>query len=230
MSMVAWYKMNGDATDASGNGEDGTATDMTYVAGKVGQAGSFNGSTSRIVSGNGSSLSFTNEIFTFALWFQTSSATDQYFLYKGVANREYNFGITSLGGVIGRIFDRGFSHLHDDVNSAGTYKDGAWHHGAFVGNGSQLVLYIDGVAETPVNITSAMGDYDQDLQIGRYGGGSVYFNGLIDDVRIYDEALNAQSVELIYADGVGTETAWPKWPIKGMTKAGKSSLLGVVAQ
>ena len=44
---LALYQLNGDATDVSGN-YNGTATNVTYGAGQFGQAGVFNGSTSRI--------------------------------------------------------------------------------------------------------------------------------------------------------------------------------------
>ncbi len=46
-SCVATYRLNGDATDLSGN-YNGTATSVTYVAGQFGDAGSFNGSSSYI--------------------------------------------------------------------------------------------------------------------------------------------------------------------------------------
>ena len=46
MSLIAHYPLNGDATDYFGN--DGTSTNVTWVDGKIGQAGLFNGSSSKI--------------------------------------------------------------------------------------------------------------------------------------------------------------------------------------
>lgn len=48
MALVAYYPLNGDANDYSGNELHGTATNVTWTDGKVGQAGSFNGTTAYI--------------------------------------------------------------------------------------------------------------------------------------------------------------------------------------
>ena len=40
-----YYKLNGGATDDSGNGNNGTATNVTYVDGRFGQGASFAGNT-----------------------------------------------------------------------------------------------------------------------------------------------------------------------------------------
>jgi len=42
MILIARYPLNGDANDVSGNGHDGTPTNVSYVAGKLGLAASFN--------------------------------------------------------------------------------------------------------------------------------------------------------------------------------------------
>jgi len=70
-SCVATYRLNGDATDLSGN-YNGTATSVTYVAGIFGDAGSFNGSSSYValpnsVSGIGA--------FTLSAWVNFNNIT-----------------------------------------------------------------------------------------------------------------------------------------------------------
>ena len=47
MSLIAHYKLDGNANDALGK-YNGTASNVTWVDGKLGKAGSFNGSTSYI--------------------------------------------------------------------------------------------------------------------------------------------------------------------------------------
>jgi hypothetical protein len=46
MALIAHWPLNGNTNDVSGNGYDGTPTNITYVAGKIGQAASFNGTNS----------------------------------------------------------------------------------------------------------------------------------------------------------------------------------------
>lgn len=54
MAIVAYYKMNGNSNDASGNGYNGSDNNMTYptVSGIFGKAANFNGTSSRIVISN----------------------------------------------------------------------------------------------------------------------------------------------------------------------------------
>ena len=63
MALVAYYPLNGDANDYSGNELNGTPTNVSWVDGKVGQAGEFTGSNSWIDLGNSFYLS-NNHPFT----------------------------------------------------------------------------------------------------------------------------------------------------------------------
>lgn len=47
-STKIWYRLEGDATDSSGSGNNGTANNLTYAAGKVGDGGVFNGTNGSI--------------------------------------------------------------------------------------------------------------------------------------------------------------------------------------
>ena len=73
--------------------------------------------------------------------------------------------------------------------------DGAWHHVGFVWDGSDRILYVDD-AEVARDTQVGLGSSEGGLYIGtgknREPGS--FFSGLIDDVRIYDEALSAEDV------------------------------------
>jgi len=76
-------------------------------------------------------------------------------------------------------------------------RDGRWHHVAVVldsdgtPNTDELQLYVDGRREVPSNIYPQAIDTvaEADVKIGAFIGFPEYFNGRIDDVRIYDRAL-----------------------------------------
>ncbi|NCD07569.1 MAG: LamG domain-containing protein, partial [Spirochaetia bacterium] len=79
---------------------------------------------------------------------------------------------------------------------------GVWHH--FVGTYDPLIggrVYLDGQL---VGSKSANGAINHSrnfpLNIGRYYGG-IYFKGMISNARIYNRALSAEEVELLYARG-----------------------------
>lgn len=91
-----------------------------------------------------------------------------------------------------------------------TLNDGNWHHFATVvttdtvtsGNNT-ITLYIDGVLDqgTISRNGSGYGAVAQNLRIGYTEGGGGYFNGSIDEVRIYNTALTAAQIQALYNQG-----------------------------
>jgi hypothetical protein len=73
--------------------------------------------------------------------------------------------------------------------------NGDWHRVGFVRNGSDRILYVDGIEvarDTAANLEAS----DGGLYIGTSSGmeQGTFFSGLIDDVRIYDVALSAEEI------------------------------------
>ena len=54
--LVGWWQMDGDWTDSSGNGNDGTASGATFADGKVASAGSFDGVDDGVTNNDGGFL------------------------------------------------------------------------------------------------------------------------------------------------------------------------------
>lgn len=74
-----YYKLNGGATDDSGNGNNGTATNVTYVDGRFGQGASFNGASSYIQASNNSTLKPSSSATkTISLWFKNTTSYPVY--------------------------------------------------------------------------------------------------------------------------------------------------------
>ncbi len=79
----------------------------------------------------------------------------------------------------------------------GVWNDGNWHNIVAVKTSSQLILYVDGVASS-INLyeDGKFGTNNHSLIIGdRYNR---YFNGTIDDVRVYNRALSSNEVTALY--------------------------------
>ena len=97
------------------------------------------------------------------------------------------------------------------VNIGGGYicgstvlTDDAWHHIAVVVDDdssadiSEVLLYVDGVAEVISDSSEKLIDtgFDQKVAIGVYpSGAGYYFDGLMDDVRVYDRALSESEIQ-----------------------------------
>ena len=94
----------------------------------------------------------------------------------------------------------------DDVSAVRPITDGRWHHLAATYDGTTVTLWIDGLSE--VSAPKALNTVGTQLLIGRalldhYPGRPVpeYFDGLIDDVRVYDRALDGLSINALYQEG-----------------------------
>jgi hypothetical protein len=78
--------------------------------------------------------------------------------------------------------------------------DGQWHHTGFVWDGSIRALYVDGIevakdTEPQTSLESSYGGLY--VGAGRYFEVGTFFSGLIDDVRIYNQALSAEEIEAL---------------------------------
>jgi len=90
------------------------------------------------------------------------------------------------------------------VGSTGV-NDGQWHHVAGTYDGTKYTLYVDGVLDASVDATGSInkgGSYFSTIG-AHYKKGDErdprrFFEGLIDDVRIYDKALSSSEVQQIF--------------------------------
>ncbi|MAY82405.1 MAG: hypothetical protein CL930_16690, partial [Deltaproteobacteria bacterium] len=80
--------------------------------------------------------------------------------------------------------------------------DGDWHHIVGVFDGSELSLYVDGslAASTPTFGAQPAANTD-DLSVGSYYGLGGGWNGQIDQIRMYDDALSSSEVVDLFTDG-----------------------------
>jgi hypothetical protein len=78
-SLVAWYPFDGNANDASANGNNATSTALVYTNGVVAQAGVFNGTSSKAVVAHTSSLNFGTSSFSVGCWLSARAKTNSDF-------------------------------------------------------------------------------------------------------------------------------------------------------
>jgi len=118
-----------------------------------------------------------------------------------LAGRKWNFGVDSWGG-LGLDVNGGY------ICSTTQIIDGQWHHIAavFEDDGtpdvSDVVLYVDGQRETPLRVapqTINTADY-ANVTLGSFAGGTnFFFQGQMDEVRVYTRALSDAEIYDIYA-------------------------------
>lgn len=77
-----------------------------------------------------------------------------------------------------------------------------WHHAAFVATNNCLKIYIDGKLVNEKECESNFSySNSEDLWIGRLNSYyAYYFNGLIDEFRVYNRVLNESEVKSLYCN------------------------------
>lgn len=163
---------------------------------------SFDGVNDYFNAGNPTSLQITGAV-TFSGWVKTSSATYQLMISKDdVTNRCFNFGFLNNGEVYGQVFSSGSATT---VQTSTTWKDGNWHHIAFVYTPSTSIqIYVDGSSEilSTSSIPASIDNDPADFNIGRRSDGARYFSGSIDEVAIWNSALSSAAITEIWNSGV----------------------------
>jgi len=210
-NLVAWYKFDeGSGTTAydSARSHTGTISGATWATGRVGGALRFDGVNDRVSSPDALDLDITGDI-TIAAWvnfFQgglgydgSEKAIVTKTVYNGAFNNPYDFR-TSIATNPNLAFVRANASDHECAYSDLNISLNTWHHVAVREENGVANFYVDGVltgmwwGEPPLTSPPTGNDYS--LLIGaRYDG--LFFNGLIDDVRIYNRALSSAEIRAI---------------------------------
>ncbi|MGI6418496.1 MAG: LamG-like jellyroll fold domain-containing protein [Thermoguttaceae bacterium] len=121
-----------------------------------------------------------------------------YFRVRGAAGRTLNFTFTG-GDVLGvrgpaASMDGGRTWKWLETESMADKNVGVWHHIAMTWDGDRMTAYLDGKAagEAAVKMAPAAGP----MFIGKRGHGvTSFFNGLIDEVLIYNRPLSSEEIQ-----------------------------------
>jgi len=195
-SLVGWWKFDegsgSTAADSSGQSNDGVITGAVWVAGKSGNALDFNDTGAEVVTiPDSSSLDLTTQL-TFSAWVNMNTATSYpMIMTKGV----YQFALNAETGNLSVVLDTVKTGFGDDSNNP--VPTSAWALVTATWDGETLIYYVNGVADGSYNVTGTMGQDNSSVLIGRRSD-AYYFDGLIDDVRIYNRALSAVEVNVIF--------------------------------
>lgn len=199
------------STDSSGNGHAGTIVGAVRVPGQTGGGLSFDGVNdydfaSDALSGGttGAGLDMGARDWTVAAWIKTTSSgmvlTKMGFV--GGSNPD-GWGISVSGnGTVGAVIHKSGGGTVNIFSGDGTIvNDGQWHHIAVVFNRTEnMTRYVNGVRSgTRYSLSSLSGQTVNNSVQVRIGardqpGDEIFFQGLIDDARIYALALNAQEI------------------------------------
>jgi hypothetical protein len=202
--LVGEYLFNGNANDTSGNANNGTVTNATLTIGRKGVA-----DTAYLFSGNGfidlgnSSLFNFTTAFTLSYWVYITQyyAIGQAFIAKGSGvdtsycmdisdaingNKQRFFGYNASNTVIGEL-NGPKPLLNQWLHIAATFNGTTW---SVLYNNTNVILQ---------SIPSTLKTTTLPVRLGGRGMDQ-YFNGKMDDVRLYNRVLSGSEITQLYTE------------------------------
>ncbi len=212
--LVAWWAFDGNFNDSSGNAHHGTPVgDPGFAAGQYDQALAVSGSQylncglglTGTTLGDGGTLTG----FSIAFWVNRAAAGDH-----KVCGDIDDSGWAGGGGIKAAIYndrlevdmrdsDQRYFSREDATPPLGTQMTtDTWYHIAVVFDdaGDTMIIYLDGVVDRSLTVTQGMAASTHDFYIGTDTPNvGHYFNGMIDDLRLYDAPLSQAEVLSVMA-------------------------------
>jgi hypothetical protein len=209
---ILYYPFNGNANDASGNKNNGKVDGATLTADRFGNPNNAYQFTSylssRIAIGpfhyGTDETAFSDKVdkLSVCLWFKTSVNTGVQAFIDFDDSDYWGLFLTS-GTVI-------FSNNIGSVRTTQTYSDNQWHQACvtYDADTGQVNIYVDGVLVKTQTQTGTIGigstrygfvgaESEADTFDGKTAN-PAWFNGIIDDVSIFDTVLSVETIKELY--------------------------------
>ena len=208
--LVAYYPFNGNANDESGNGYNGTIHGASLTTDRFGNTSAFylDGASSISVPG----FNAKPQNFSVSLWFQATSngdAGNRKFVHLCDVNNRLAYAWT-LGWFTDPsnppntvLFQLNWTPSGSlNVPAGNVLQNGRWYHVVSLWDGNKAQVYIDGqlvvtdvVTPSTISYPSVAGLYiGYDSQMG-------YYQGKLDDIRIYNRVLSQTEIDSLYHEG-----------------------------
>ncbi|MFH0928921.1 MAG: LamG domain-containing protein, partial [Candidatus Aenigmatarchaeota archaeon] len=198
IGLVGFWKLDGDATDSSTNTNDGTRIGGSWVGGVSNLALALNGADEYVNIPNNPTLDMTEEITVMAWIYHKNYDTCEIVITMKEYSWRFVTGGTWTNGA-------GANTLSLQIwNSTGTqfnhYADvrvplNEWHHVAAVWDGSNVYYYFDGQPAGSDAHSTGMQASAENVYIGMGSGDCQgFFNGTIDEVKLWDVALTPADI------------------------------------
>jgi len=218
--LVAYYPFNGNANDASGHGNNGTVYNATLTTDRFGSPASaydFNGTNAYIDIPQNSVLNSLTTNFTLSVWiWQMVAPADGYRIIDKETAGEgdgWSLDTSDCSGLAGGGH-RVRLQTGNDGNSCsvpGTtyYSLMQWHHVVATASGTNGNVYLDGNLDGSGDVGNIpLNTLDVYIGLAHPGRGSgFWFNGRIDDIRIYNRTLSPAEVQQLYDYEAGPRVA-----------------------
>src|SRR5574337_456611 len=203
-----WRLSNQAYTDGSGNGY--TLTSAGTPAAATGHAGDTNGAVNLdasskylyITDASAANLDITGSV-SLSAWIKLNAVGGGLFhmivsKFSTAGNYSYDFHVDSNGNLKARLSNDWTAIT--SVIATTVLSTSTWYHVAFVYDGTDMRLYLNGSLDcTPVSYSSGIYNGTADFCIGIASDKTSHrINGIVDDVAVWNRALSSTEVTALY--------------------------------
>lgn len=200
--VVAYYDFNGNAKDVSGNGNHASIHGAFLTQdrfGRANQAFQLDGTQGQLTASNAAQLQSVTASVSF--WVRADEIPAQgevYILSHGGWQERWKISLPSHGKPIWTTHAGG--SCCSDLDSGTPLVVGAWTHLVMVHDGAKEKIYLNGVLANQRDYAGDLDATTQPLGMGYSPVDNAYFfKGALDEVTIYNGALNDTDVANLYA-------------------------------
>src|SRR6266542_1224121 len=213
--LVSWWKGDGTANDSQDSNNGTTQNGTTFAVGKVGQAFSFDGVDDQVLVPHNANQNTGSQITIDAWVNPSSSGHGRTILQKRSPSNVGGYVLETLGQPFGS--DNGLQFV---IMIGGTYYTCAttnsvltlntWQHVAATYDGSAMRIFVNGVEQASATVSGAIDAVTDPSVIGRnVVVPADTWQGLIDEVDLFNRALSPAEIQAIYNAGSAGKCAPP---------------------
>ena len=195
--LVSWYRAEGTANDALGNHNGTLVNGVSFGAGRVGQAFTFDGIDDTIELGTW----FNLQTFTLAMWVKPNEPQTTYANIIDNNHTDFRAWVLQQNVNVLNQYTWGIAGIQPVI--ALNLTTDTWNYVALTLNANRVTnVYVNGVQVGQASGTQApIYDGTQFLRLGSFGGGGRYWRGQLDEVDIYNRALTATEIQALFNAG-----------------------------
>lgn len=203
--LIAYYPFDGNALDASGNGNHGTVYGATLTEDRFGNPNSaynFDGVNDYIET----STHFGYTTFTIDAWIYLN----EYRCYSGIVDGYHNQWEVVMNCPSGNKLE--FTQWkiegnYNDHTSLQSLSLQSWYHVIIIIDGIKGTFYLNGSKDSLFTMSSLpLAGVEKFIIGSSLSGAPQYFKGIIDDLHIYNRVLSDCEIEKLYSGKVSCNT------------------------
>lgn len=196
-NLVQHWPFDGNANNAVSGGINAIVEGATLTTDRFGNKNSayyFDGTGDRMDAGN--AANFGTKSFTANVWVNSTQTSGIGNILRTHTGNGHGWLFRFKDGKI-EIWE--CCTAAKGVTSDNSYADGKWHMMTYVRDVEKMVgqLYVDGIYVCEYKMTGIHDPLTTTLWFGTYETGE-WYNGKMDDVRLYNRALTAEEIAAIY--------------------------------